>query len=52
MKIRPRIFWGEAEGEDVEGWLLHFKGVCVTSEIFDNAQRIALLTVSVEGEAE
>ena len=52
MKIRPPLFSGEADGENVEGWLLHFKGVCVASGIFDDAQRIALLTVSVEGEAE
>ena len=51
MKIRPRVFSGEADGEDVEGWLLHFEGVCVASSIYDDAQRIALLTISVEGEA-
>ena len=45
MKIRPRVFSGETDGEDVEGWLLHFEGVCVASGIFDDAQRIALLTV-------
>ena len=51
MKIHPRGFSGETDGEDVEGWLLPFEGVCVVSGIFDDAQRIALLTVSVEGEA-
>ena len=51
MKIRSCIFWGEADGEDVEGWLLHFEGVCVMPGIFDATQRIALLIVSVEGEA-
>ena len=52
MKIRPHVFSGEADGEDVEGLLLHFEGVCVASGIFDYAQRIVLLTVSMEGEAE
>ena len=51
MKIRPRTFTGEAGGEDVEGWILHFEGVCVASGIYDDTQKIALLTVCVEDEA-
>ena len=51
MKIRPRPFSGECGGEDVEGWILHFEGVCIASGLYEAAQRIALLTVCVEGEA-
>ena len=51
MKIRPRPFSGEDGGEDVEGWLLHFEGVCIAFAISEDAQQIAQLSMCVEGEA-
>ena len=38
MKIRPCPFSGEFGGEDVEGWILHFEGVCIASGIYADAQ--------------
>ena len=35
----------------MEGWLLHFEGICVAGGVNEDAQKIALLTVSTSGEA-
>ena len=37
--------------EDVEGWLLHFEGICVANGVTEDAKKIALLTVSTTEEA-
>ena len=39
-------------GEDsVEGWLIHFENICAVNDTTDDAQKIALLSVSTAGAA-
>ena len=51
MHLRPRLFGGEEDGEDVEGWLLHFESICAVNGRDNDSQKIALLSVSTTGAA-
>ena len=51
MRMRPRPFSGTDALEDVEGWLLHFEGICVANGVTEDAKKIALLMVSTTEEA-
>ena len=47
MRLRPRQYSGR--DEDVDCWLQHFEGICVAGGITEEAQKIALLGVSLTG---
>ena len=51
MRLRPRTFSGEAEEDDVQGWLIHFDNICAVNGTSSDAQKIALLSVSTTGAA-
>ena len=45
------MFGGEEDGEDAEGWLLHFESICAVNGRDNDTQKIALLSVSTTGAA-
>ena len=51
MRLRPQTFSGEAEEDDVEGWLLHFDNICDVNGTMREAQKIGLLSVSATSTA-